>query len=196
MRPMRLMYAARGAASSYRARERMARTGRTPNGHRLWTTKEDDIVRALYPNYKALRRKLRSRSYSAIRYRASVLDVIKRRHVWLGSEVQRLRRLYPKASREAIMQALPGLRWGQIAGKAGHIRVFRHRQRLCRTGHPIIDLIRDRAFDLNLSMVELDSIARSKTYFQKAGWRTSGVNRKAILRAVEALGGEVSVQWQ
>lgn len=190
------MYAARGAASAYRARERMARTGRTPKGHWLWTRKEDDIVRAFYPDYKALRRKLRRRSYSSIRYRASVLDVIKRRHVWLGSEVQRLRRLYPKANRNTILEAFPGLRWTQIQGKAGHIRVFRHRERLCRTGHPIIDLIRDRAFDLNISMVDLDSIARSKTYFQKAGWKTSGLNRKAILRAVEALGGEVSVQWQ
>ena len=192
---MRLMYAARGAASAYRARERMARTGRTPKGHWLWTKEEDDIVRELYPDYKALRRKLRRRTYNAIKERARTLEVAHRRHVWLASEVSRLRRLYPRSDRLDILAAFPGLRWRQIAGKAGHIRVHRYRRRLSRTGHPLIDHIRDRAFELNMSMVDLDAMARTKKYFQKAGWANGNLNRRALVRAVEALGGEVSVRW-
>lgn len=193
---MRLMYAARGAASAYRARERMARTGRTPKGHWLWTEQEDDIVRALYPDYKALRKALRRRSYYALRGRVRTLGIVNRRHIWLATEVSRLRRLYPKADRLDILAAFPGLRWGQIAAKAGHVRVHRHRKRLVRTGHPLIDHIRERAFELNMSMVDLDAMARTKKYFQKAGWANGNLNRKALVRAVEALGGEVLVRWQ
>jgi hypothetical protein len=92
---MRWTYAARGAASAYRAREQMARTGRTPKGHWLWTKKEDDIVRALYPDYKALRRKLRRRTYYALKARTRRLGVAKRNHVWLSTEASLVRRMYP-----------------------------------------------------------------------------------------------------
>jgi hypothetical protein len=45
-------------------------------------------------------------------------------------------------------------------------------------------------------MVDLDAMAGTKKYFQKAVWINGHLNRKAMLRAVEALGGEISVQWQ
>ncbi|MGD9668835.1 MAG: hypothetical protein AB7U75_07210 [Hyphomicrobiaceae bacterium] len=193
---MRLVYAARGAASAYRARERMARTGRTPKGHWLWTKREDDIVRALYPDYRALRRKLRRRTYYSLRARARTLDIVKRRHVWLGTEVTRLRRLYPKAERHQLQAAFPDVTWSQIKAKAQHVGIHRARKKLVTTGYPIIDLIRDRAFELNLSMVDVDAMAGTKRYFQKACWVNGNINRKAMMRAVEALGGEVSVSWQ
>lgn len=169
-----------GAARAQRARERMMRMGRTPNGHPLWTEREDDVVRALYPDYRALRRALRRRTYHALRYRTRALGIAKKKHVWLGSEVSRLRRLYPKADRADILLAFPELSWQQIAAKACHIGVRRARRRLNSTGYPLVDLIRDRAFDLSLSMVDLDAIAGTKHYFQKAGWY-SNLNRKALL---------------
>ena len=190
------MYAARGAASAYRARERMARTGRTPSGHWLWTKKEDDIVGALYPDYKALRKALRRRTYYALTARARRLDVVKRRHVWLGTEISRMRRMYPTAAQQELMAAFPDVSWEAIKTKARNIRVRRARRKLTTTGHPLIDQIRDRAFDLHLSMVDLDAMAGTKRYFQQAAWRKGSFNRKAALRAVEALGGKVSVQWQ
>jgi hypothetical protein len=79
---------------------------------------------------------------------------------------------------------------------ANHVGIRRARRELVSTGHPLIDQIRDRASDLNLSMVDLDAMAVTKKYFQRAGWVNGNLNRKAMLRAVEALGGEVSVQWQ
>jgi len=193
---MRLRYAAMGVARAQRARERIIRMGRTPNGHPLWTEREDDVVRALYPDYKALRRKLRRRTYYALRARARTLDVVTRRHVWLATEVSRLRRLYPRASREELLAAFPDITWRKIKAKARHAGIHRARRKLATTGHPLIDLIRDRAFDLKLSMVDLDAMAGTRRYFQKAGWYNGNFNRKALLRAVEALGGEVSVSWQ
>lgn len=193
---MRLRYAAMGAARAQRARERIIRMGRTPNGHPLWTEREDGVVRALYPDYKSLRRALRRRTYRALCGRTRTLGIAKKHHVWLGTEVSRLRRLYPKADRSDILLAFPELSWSQIAAKARHIGLRRARRRLNSTGHPLIDTIRDRAFDLCLSMVDLDMMAGTRRYFQKAAWRNGNLNRKALLRAVEALGGEVSVRWQ
>lgn len=193
---MRLHFAAIGAASAQRARERMIRKGRTPKGHWLWTAGEDAIVRALYPDYVALRKALRRRTYHSLRNRAGTLGIAKKRHIWTTTEVSRLRRLYPKADRRDLFAAFPGLSWGQISGKGGHIGLRRARPKLKATGHPLIDTIRDRAFDLRLSMVDLDAMAGTKRYFQKASWCTGRPNRKALLRAVEALGGQVSVQWE
>jgi hypothetical protein len=193
---MRLLYAAKGAAKAECARERMMRMGRTPNGHILWTERENDVVRELYPDYCALRKALRRRTYKALCHRTRFLGVAKKRHIWLGAEVSRLRRLYPKADRGDIILAFPNMSWQQIAAKACHVGLRRARRKLNSTGHPLIDVIRDRAFDLRLSMVDLDAMAGTKRYFQKAAWCNGHVNRKALMRAVEALGGEVSVHWQ
>jgi hypothetical protein len=193
---MRLLYAAMSAARTERARERMIRMGRTPNGHILWTERENDVVRELYPNYQALRKALRRRTYNSLRWRTRLLGVARKRHIWLGTEVSRLRRLYPKADRGDIMIAFPEMSWQQIAAKARHIGVRRVRRKLNSTGYPLIDVIRDRAFDLRLSMVDLDAMAGTRRYFQKAAWCNGYINRKALMRAVEALGGEVSIHWQ
>lgn len=192
---MRLLYAARGAASAYRARERMARTGRTPSGHWLWTKEEDYIVRSLYPDYNALRRKLPRRTRYALKARAARLGVIRKDHVWLAVEVSRVRRMYPRATQEELMAALPNLSLSQIRSKAKDIGVRRARRKPVTTGYPLIDVIRDRAFDLRLSMVDLDAMAGTKRFYQSSGWRGGNFNRKFVLRAIEALGGVVSIQW-
>jgi hypothetical protein len=45
-------------------------------------------------------------------------------------------------------------------------------------------------------MVDLDAIAGTKRYFQKAGWHTSQPNHGALLKAIEVLEGAVSINWQ
>lgn len=165
-------------------------------GYWLWTKKEDDILRTLYPDYKALRRKLRRRTRYALKARAARLGVIRKNHVWLAVEVSRVRRMYPRATREELMAALPNLTMAQIRSKASDIGVRRARRKPTATGYPLIDAIRERAFEQNLSMADLDAIARTKRFYQSGGWRGGNFNRKAVLRAVEALGGEVSVRWE
>jgi hypothetical protein len=45
-------------------------------------------------------------------------------------------------------------------------------------------------------MVEVDAMARTKKYFQKGRWWSTGtVSRKALIRAVEALDGKLRVEW-
>ena len=177
-------------------RRRIQWAGRTPRGHPLWTMDEDQVVKCLYPDYIKIRRTLRRRTYYALRNRARHLDVVKRRHVWKTHEIAQVRRLYLVASTKELTAAFPGMTWHQIAGKARHIGLRGRKPKLKPTGHALIDAVRARAMARGWSMVDLDAIAGTRRYFQKAGWHTSRhPNHSALLKAVEVLEGAISVSW-
>lgn len=194
-RRMRLQYAAMGAMRAQRAREQMRRRGKTPNGHLLWEPWEDAIVRTHYPDYRAMRRALRRRSYYALLSRARVLGVTRKVHVWLCAEESRLRRLYPQAERSEVLRAFPGMTWGQIRSKAKHMRLRRPRRKLRETGHPMVDIVIARALAENLSKTDMDFLARSKKFFRQAHRRVN-IDGNALLRAIDVLGGELSIRWR
>jgi len=193
---MKLRYAAKAAVKSRRMRALIQRRGYVGKSQPLWTVAERDTVRQLYPDYGALRRALPRRTYSALRSAARLQGVAVRRHIWTITEVSRMRRVYTTAKRPQVEAAFPDITWGKIKAKARHLNLRRPRVPYVPTGFAILDAIRARAFDLNISMVELDAMARTKRDFQKALW--SGrrrPNARAVLLAVYALGGELSVKW-
>jgi hypothetical protein len=170
-------------------RARMRRTGFTPMGYPLWTKSEDDTLRQLYPDYPAIRRALRRRSHYSIKGRAKTLGETKRKvahYRWSADAVNRLRKIYPTSTRAEILAAFPGASWQQIKDKRKHIKVYRIRKPLMPTGYLALDNLRKRAREMNLSMTDLDAMAKTKFYFQKQGWRT-GLNRRIVKRAIEAL---------
>jgi hypothetical protein len=201
---MDIRHVARYAAMAAAARRRIQRAGRTPRGHFLWTNDEDRIVVRLYPDYRALRKTLKRRTYNALRARARSLGVAKRRHIWTTSEVSRLRRLYLNATTQETLAAFPGMTWWQLAGKARHIGLRGRRPRFKLTGLRLVDDIRGRAYARGWSMVELDAMAGTKRYFQKAGWHSArtrlGTRRDAEhgawLKAIKALDGQIAVTWR
>jgi len=178
------------------ARERIARTGVAPGGKLIWTARERALLAVIFPDYRRAIIALRRRSYSAVKYQARAMGLTDIRHVWTAAEVARLRRVFRTASTEALAAAFPGIPVRKIYKKANHVGLYRERQPFKRTGFMALDQIRDRAFELNLSMVDLDAMAGTRTYFQKAGWtgRTK-LNYRAIGRAAEALDGLVAVRW-
>lgn len=184
------------ADASERAKARIRKTGRTPNGHRLWTEREDAIVCDLYPDYKSLRRRLKRRTLAAIRYRAQHLGIQRRVHKWTGFEVARLRKRYPAGTRAEIMAIVPTVTWiaaSWRARNAGARRIKRYKI----TGFPVLDAIRQRCLELNYSMVDLDALARTGSYFAKAQWVSSGVaNDQKLARAAKALDGVMTIVWR
>lgn len=193
---MQLKYAVKGLAVSMRVKEKMRRTGKTFNGHKLWTKEEDEKVARLYPDYKTLRCVLKHRSFSAIKARACTLKITKKRHCWTELEVSKLRKLYPKATHQEILLAFPGLRWEQIVSRAGYANIMRARKPYKPTGFTVLDDIRSYSFKHNINMVELDAMARTKKYFQKAQWHAHGfASSRAASRAIVALGGQVRADW-
>lgn len=193
---MNLAYAIRGVASADRLRRQMRRTGKTPFGHWLWTQEEDAAVQELYPDYKTLEKALKRRSLCGIQRRASTIGVAKKRHMWTSAEVLKLRRLYPKAPKEEIMQEFPDLRWSQIRSCVSYNKMRKIRQPYTATGFEVLDVIRQRAFQSGINMADLDEIAGTKTYFQRAGWcGRLKANPKAVMRAIDALGGKIEIKW-
>lgn len=168
----------------------------SPNGYPLWVPSEDEKLRALYPDYRALRRALRRRTYHAIRTRVRGLGIAKKHHVWTGIEVLRLRKHYPKASRSELLAVFAGLRWRQIEAKAQGLGLRRARRGLVATGDPFVDMIRNQASKCNMTMLALDELAGTKRGF-RSGRRCYGLKRSlALMRAIETLGGKIVVRWE
>ena len=169
----------------------------TPRGHRLWTEKEDAIVRGFYPDYRALRRRLRRRTYDALRHRVRVLGIQRRKHPWTGTEIARLRKLYPVASRDQMSAAFPNRTWAAIKTMAISRKIRRLQKPFAKTGSPALDQIRQRCAELNFSMGDLDKMARTRGYFSHARWlRTKKPSQIAIIKAIRALDGVIDIRWQ
>lgn len=193
---MELRWAARNARMAAMARERIAKTGMAPGGAPLWTDREMALLAVIFPDYKRAVAVLERRTYAAVKGRARSMGLTDCSHIWTSAAVARLRRLYPTADRATLAAAFPGVPFEKISYKARHIGLHRHRQPLKQTGVPSIDQIRDRAFKLNMSMVDLDAIAKTKKYFQKGGWHSGHINHRAIARAAYALDGLIAVRWK
>lgn len=188
-----LRQVSRGAATTQRNRERIRRSGRTPNGYRVWTKGEKAIVRALYPDYDALVKALPGRTRNGIQCHARGSGMCPKIHAWTASEVLRLRKLYPHASRREVLAAFPGLGWQATVIRANKLGLRRAPIPLKKTGHRLVDEIRQRARDLHWTMADLDEIARTKGYFAEP-WH-SGNNLGKIESAVKVLGGRLVIQW-
>lgn len=173
---MQLRWAARGARAAAMARERIAKTGMAPGGRPVWTDRETALLAVIFPDYERAVAVLGRRTYAAVKQRARSMGLTKRHHIWTGAAVARLRRLYPSADHATLATSFPGVPIEKIRSKAQEIGVYRNRRQLIKTGIPEIDQIRGRAFELNISMVDLDAMAKTKKYFQKAGWLSERVS--------------------
>lgn len=186
-----------GVASGDRARARMMRHGCTPKGHALWSEQELAVLRRLHPNYQAAMRALGGkRSYSSVRSKAQQLGLTPKRQHWTGEQVLRLRRVYRNGTVADIQAAFPERSLHYIHGMARYFGISRPRKTFISTGHLVIDQIRERCYQLCLSMADLDAMAGTGMYFSKAGWCAGSLNPKAIARAVKALDGELSAAWR
>jgi hypothetical protein len=194
---MLLRYLARSASRSQTMREQCRRSGRTMNGRfPIWTDEEDAEIRRLYPDYAALKKSLTRRTHSALKSRANRIGIAKRNHCWTDAEVSRLRKLFPTSTAQQLRTAFPGLRTRQIKDKAANLGLYKKRRPYPPSGFPIIDQIRARAFELNLSMLDLDELAGTKNYFEDRRWRRCRINGWAVCLAVDALAGDVRAIWR
>lgn len=192
---MSLAYHSRNAVMAQRMRARVQRAGEIA-GQKLWTEQERETVKQLAPDYKALRKALRRRTYVAIRAQAGKLGLTKAIHIWTGAELSKLRKLYPTSSREDICAAFPHSAWDNIKQAARYHGFRRKRSGYKLTGIPGLDEVRRRCFKIGWTMPDLDKAARTGHYFSRAGWIGKKINHRALGRAIEALDGTVEARWQ
>jgi hypothetical protein len=170
------------------------RRGFVGRSRALWSEREDSLVRTYYPDYTELLRKLPRRTPQAVRSRVFTLDLPRTRKIyWTAAEISKLRRLYPRADRQTILTAFPSASWSRIQSAASRQHIVRKRRR--STGHQLLDVIRARCDELNYSMVDLDALARTRRYFRRCGWSCRKASVTKIAKAIQALGGTITVSW-
>ena len=151
-------------------------------------------MRQTYPDYGLMRRRLPHRSLAALKHRAAALGVVQPRHVWTQTEVRKLSRLVAAGASNAELKcAFSHLRFEQIASKIRHLRLPRRKPRLARFEDAAIREVRRRAVEKDLSLRELDRLARTKRYFQAS---TRRLVLKHVASAAAVLGGEICIEWE
>ncbi|NTA37536.1 hypothetical protein [Agrobacterium salinitolerans] len=191
---MSLAYFSRNADLAQRARERIRRDGYVA-GQKLWTDGEREKIKQLAPDYRALRKVLRGRTATAIRFQCSRMGLTKSIHVWTCAELSKLRKMYSTASAEEICGVFSHSSWINIQQVARYHGLRRRRLGYKPTGIPGLDEVRRRCFEIGWTMPDLDSAARTGTYFSRAGWIGKKINHRALGRAIEALDGAVMPEW-
>jgi hypothetical protein len=185
------------ANRAQQARRRIRYLGVMPNGSRVWTSKEDDICRQYGSDYALLVKKIPDRSYMAIKKRCQKLGLRRRLRPVTTKELSLMRRLVPRATPDEIQQAFPHRTLNAIKSICLYHGIYRKKKPYKSTGIALIDDIRARCFENNLTMTDLDDIAGTKHYFQNRGWKDSKrPNYAVIYKAVAALDGEISVRWR
>ncbi|MGV6876542.1 hypothetical protein ACUSIJ_28230 [Pseudochelatococcus sp. B33] len=170
----------------------MAKTGCTIAGDRLWSDVEIEILRQFYPDLAALTRALPGRSIGAITMKAQQIGLVRSRRIWSADEAARLRKPYVAGVPiDDLVSMCPGKTKRQIWNKACHLGIRRPRKRPRRTGLPLVDTVRDRAFDLGLTMTDLDTYVSTRRYFvcpRSSNWHL-------LQKAIRELEGQVVVRW-
>lgn len=168
------------------------RTGRTIAGDFVWSTVELDILRRLYPDRRALSAALPRRTGAAIAHKARMIGLVPPLRIWTDADAAKLRRPYVNGIPVATLaEMFPGKTRKQIWGKAFAMGYRRPRRPPKPTGMPLVDSIRTRAFELRISMTELDAFVARKRYFVGP----CHIDWTALQRAMTLLGGIPVVHW-
>jgi hypothetical protein len=167
-----------------------ARTGFTYAGAKIWTA--DELAQlALYPDYLALERALPGRTRGAIAGKIFKMGLARKRRVWDPHQEGILPRRYPTSEPVRLIAADVGKTNEQVWEKAKRKRLRRPRRRPCLIGVHIIDQIRQRAFDMNINLRELEEMGSKKGAFG----RRSTIYWPAVARVLPQLAGRIALKW-
>ncbi|MFC0220167.1 hypothetical protein ACFFJ7_17400 [Pseudochelatococcus lubricantis] len=170
----------------------MVKTGCTIAGDRLWSDVEIEILRQFRPDLDALALALPERGIGAITKKAHQIGLVPSRRAWSADEVPRLRKPYVAGVPvDDLVSMFPGKTKRQIWNKAFHLGIRRPRRRPKGTGLLLVDTVRNRAFDLGLTMTDLDTYVSAGRYFvcpRCSNWRL-------LQKAIRELKGQVVVRW-
>lgn len=164
-------------------------------GQDLWSEQEVQILNALAPRYDLIGEQIKRRTFEAIRHKCNGLGLSKTIHVWTGAEISKLRRLYPAAPKQAIIDAFPFSTWSKIKSTARRHRFRRARPAFKKSEDPLMNAILMRCTAIGWSLADLDAECGTRRYFRTRDWRKYTPNPRAVLKAIEVLGGTASVTW-
>ncbi|GAB5428049.1 MAG: hypothetical protein Devi2KO_15080 [Devosia indica] len=193
---MPMSWIARGAASAERSRRLMQLRGVTPNGHPLWTPWEVGPVVELAPAYGLIFPMVERRTRPGVYSKAQRLGVARKAALpWSENEILRLRKVYPRGTKEEVLAAFPGRSYSAVAKAANARGIFRSRPEVHQTGFRLLDQVLSRAQGMNLTLADLDGLARSGRYFRRHGWATK-VDERIHYRIARTLGGTLRADFK
>lgn len=169
-------------------------SSRTPYNPLPWTKREDKCLRAFYPDYKTLQKRLNYRSLGSIQRRCGRLNILNGRRDWSAAEVLRLRKIWPRGTKREIYEQFPFRSYKAVQSKASKLRIGKLIQYKI-SGIEQIDEVRRRARLRGYTMVELDLMCKSGNYFSVNYKNAKKANPVYIQTAVKRLGGKLKIEW-
>lgn len=162
-----------------------------------WTSEEDDLVRRHFLDRPKLRALLPHRTRHAINTRVNVLGLnLDRQYTVIGSkDAVRIAQL-AKTCR-TYQEVADALGLSRQAVRSHMIRRRIHFAIVApvSTGVPLVDAIRQRAFEMKLPLIDLDrSLGYRSQHFSRSV-RAPRITIGQIAKAVEALGGRLVAVW-
>lgn len=162
---------------------------------RWWTDEELQVCRRLYPNYDLILAALPTRTREAIRAKCRGPQEQRERHIWKGREIALLRKLYAKGDWNELRKAFPFASDAMVRAAAKSYGI-KGAKSYKSSGVHLIDEIRERCLSMEITMPMLDTMSGTGRYFTRPGWLGANPNYKAIGKAIKALGGEISIEWE
>lgn len=172
-----------------------ARVHRVVRRHNDWTLKEHAVLMDHWPDVDKLVKLLPHRSRKAIENFAGKCNLRRKIHFWTAREDRLLRqRVREGVPRKQTASEL-GLKVDQVANRLQYTGLRYARRPPKRAGHRLIDTIRARAYEMNMTTSELDEACKSGSVFRK--WSPARkIHHKHIQRAVQILGGQFDIVWE
>ena len=152
------------------------------------------MVVSNWPDIHAIRTLLPHRTENAIRSFAGKCNLRRQIHFWTTAEDRALRQAVAKhVPIKQIMSDL-NLTRNQVVNRMRYIGLTYPRRARKPTGDALMDSIRARAFELNMSMADLDEECNSGQQFRRFG-KGCKISLQKKLKAIRYLDGELSVRW-
>uniref|UniRef100_A0A6H1ZGK2 Uncharacterized protein n=1 Tax=viral metagenome TaxID=1070528 RepID=A0A6H1ZGK2_9ZZZZ len=162
-----------------------------------WSQAELELLKTHWPNVKMLCRLLPRRTVRAMQAKANRCGLTPEwtRHMWTAREHSDLRRMVAMGCTRRQIAMHLGLSVQQVAARMQYTGIKMPKRRPVPCGDERIDSIRQRAFDLNMSMTEFD---RSLGYTRRFSncFKGKQMSLSSIGRAVVALGGKLQIEWE
>lgn len=181
---------------SLAARNRIRKAGRTPNGHALWTTRQREVLKQWYPDYKEMKKRLPKRSLAAITGQCHLMGLTSPKKAWTTVDRAQLRQLFPTVMKTELLEAFPGRTYVSIQVYAYQMGLKRPRNPYRKTSHPVVDDVREHCRAGGHYMPDLDVFAETGKYFSKKALRRKKHDFRAVDSAVKALGGKLVIEWE
>ncbi len=163
-----------------------------------WTSAEKDVIQRKWPDMAELKRLLPHRTEIAIRWMAKKCGLIpeKEVHIWTAAEDKKSREWVKNGVSRKEIAARLGLTLHQVQCRFTYSGIRAPKLAPTPVRDPLANEIRKRAFEMKLTLRDLDLSLGRTHVFSRQCYSRKHASPKAIMKAVEALGGKLVIEWE